>query len=431
MATAPEIEVIPANSDIVLAVEVSPQIVLLDAEKFDQFYDRVKAETDTLVVDLTTKKGRDEVRAMAAKVTKSKTMIDKARLQLTAQWREQTKQVNAAGSEIEQRLTALADEVRRPLTDWEDAEKARIEACKADIAKFRTASVVTIEDTADTVRQRGKEIWDIVVDPERFGDLAPEAQAAKDDTTAILKAALARLTKEEADRAELEKLRAEREEAEAREAEHQRKRAYADSLIAHCKGCANGFIGPDPQPHVLLIRELEEKLPPEIAELGDYGADVELARIEALEKVKAVKAEGDKRRQEEADRAEQERVAAAAREAEERAREEAERKAEAEREEERRQHEAELAAERQRVAEAEAAAQAERDRAAKAEADRRAEEQRIAAEKAEREANQQHRTSLKTAAKEAIIALGIPEAKAVKVVQAIVAGDIPHIRMEF
>lgn len=430
MATV-EAEVLPPSTDIMVAVEASPQIVLLDPKKFDQFYERVKAETETLVVDLSTKTGRDKVRSMAAKVTRTKTMIDKARLQLTAQWREQTKQVNSAGSEIEARLIALADDVRRPLTEWEEAEDARVEKCRAAISGFKTAAVVMIEDTAATVRARGKEVWEQAIDPEQFGDMLDEAVAAKDTAVVALKAALARLTKEEADRAELEKLRAEKEEQEAREAEHQQRLAHAKNLIEHCKGCANGFIGPHPYPYVLLIRELEDKLPPEIAELGDYGADVELARVQALEKVKAVKAEGDKRRREEAERAEQERIATAAREAEERARQEAERKAEAKREEERRQHEEELAAERRRAAEAEAAAQAERDRATQAEADRLAEEQRIADEKAEREANQQHRASLKTAAKEAIIALGIPEAKAVKVVQAIVAGDIPNVRMEF
>ena len=80
MATAAKIE---AGTDIILAVEETPQIVLLDAGKFDQFYERVRAETSGMVADLSTKKGRDEIRSMAAKVVRSKTMIDKAGLALT------------------------------------------------------------------------------------------------------------------------------------------------------------------------------------------------------------------------------------------------------------------------------------------------------------------------------------------------------------
>lgn len=369
MATAIS-EVLPAN-DIMLAVEETPQIVLLDAEKFDQFYERVKAETAGIVVDLSTHKGRDAIRSMAAKVTRTKGMIDKARLDLTRQWREQTDQVNAAGKDIASRLGALADEVRRPLTEWEEAEKARVNACRETIDGFKQAGVVTLDDTAADVRARGKAVWDTPIDPERFSDMLDEAVAAKDTAVVALKAALARLTREEEERAELERLRAEAAERERVEAE---KRA---------------------------AEEAERQR-------------IERERIAEERRIATEKAE-------------QERIERAAREAEERARREAEAAAQAERDRIQREHEEALAAERRRAEEAEAKAQAERDRIAAVEAERTAEEQRIADQKAAEEADRELQRRLKTEAKQAIMACGVSEDAAQKIVLAVRAKEIPHI----
>jgi colicin import membrane protein len=191
-------------------------------------------------------------------------------------------------------------------------------------------------------------------------------------------------------------------------------------VIEHIHQCGLGMIDGKTYPYIILIRELEEKVVVTEKDFGDMAGDVEKARIETLARVKeAQAAQVERSRKEAADAAAEEARIAAVRSAEEAA---ARREAE---------HEEALAAERQRTEEAGRVAQAELERVAREEAERQAEIDRQAAERAEREANQAHRAKLKTAAKEAIITLGIPEAKAIKVVQAIVAGDVPHIRMEF
>jgi colicin import membrane protein len=363
-------------ADIVLAVEATPQIVLLDAEKFDEFYDRIKAETTGIVEDLSTKKGRDAVIARAAKVTKSKTLIDKARLQLTGEWRERTNQVNAAGKEIETRLTALAKEVRQPVTDWEIAEKERLDRCNEVISDIHGAAIVTLEDTSETVRLRGMRIWAIEIG-EDFGSLQPEAEQAKSATISTLQAALARLKREEAERAELEKLRAEAAERQARE-------------------------------------------------------DAERAEREAKERAEAEAALAEERRIA-SEKADQERNERIAREAEERAKRAAEQAAQAERERIQREHDQALAAERRRAEEAEQAIQAERERAAKEEADRIAAQKAEAAEQAKRDKNRAHRAQIMGEAKIAIMATapGLDDATAVLIVKAIVAGKVPHTTLRF
>jgi hypothetical protein len=396
MATAAEVlppETAVAGNDIVVAVTQNPGLVLLDTEKFDAFYTRMKAETDKLVPDTSTAKGRDEIRSMAAKVARSKAAIDKARLGLTAEWRENVKKANAAGSVIEERLAALAAEVRQPLTEWEAAEKARIDDCRSIIDALKASGVITLDDTAATVRQRGMDAWNTAIDPERFGDLASEAEATKASTVETLKAALVRLTREEAERAELEQLRAE---AAAR--------AEADRIAA----------------------EQAEAQRQEAARVEAERVAAERAAQEAAERAKA---EEDRRVA--AEKAEAERIERAKVEAEERARRAAEEAAAAERARIEQAHAEQLAAERHRAEEAERAAQVERDRIAREEAARVAEAKRIADEQAKREADQAHRTAVKSRAKAAIMSCGADEETAKKIVLAIQAGEVPHIRLEF
>lgn len=361
-------EIIPAeNTDIVAAVAKQPGIVLLDREKFSAWYEKLKADAPT-DVDVTTTKGRDALRSFAARVRSEKAAIDKERLRLTADWRDMVSQANEAGKEIRDQLDALAVEVRQPLTDWEEAEKAREAEVERILALFRSERVVQMGEKADDIRARGTAIHNTAIDPAVFGDRADEGEREKAETVTILLAAMATAEKAEAEAAELQRLR---DEAEARE-RADRERAEAEETARR--------------------------------------ADEARAAAERIER---------------------ERIAAIEHEAAERARREAEEAAQRERDEIARKHEAALAAERERTAAAEREAQAERDRIAREQRESEEQATREAAEAAERQANQENRTARKTAAKEAIIAVGIPEAKAIKLVQAIVAGDIPFVGMSF
>jgi colicin import membrane protein len=363
-----------ASTDIAVIIAQDHAVALLDREKFNAFYAKLKADAPT-DVDIATNKGRDTIRSYAAKVRSEKAAIDKDRLRLTKEWRDLTSQVNSAGKEIEEQLETLAVEIRAPLTAWEEAEKTRANECRLVIDNMRAAKVIAEEDTAASVRQRGTRVYQTELDPTRFGELLAEAESVKQDAIETLKRALARLTQEEADRAELAKLRAEREEAD---------RVAAENAAAE---------------------EAERQR-------------AEQERIAEERRAAAEKAEAD-------------RIAAAEKAAAERAQREAEEAAQAERDRVQREHDAALLAERARADDAERAAQAERDRI---EADRvaaAAEAKRIADEQAAREANKAHRTRIKTAAKQAIMTCGADEETAQKIVLAIIAGEVPAVRLEY
>lgn len=156
-------------------------------------------------------------------------------------------------------------------------------------------------------------------------------------------------------------------------------------------------------------------------------ADEERRRREAERQAAEVAA----RRQKEAAEAEQKRIADAAEKARLDAIAETERKAAADRKALEDAHQAELAGLQKEKDEADRARQAEADRIAKQKAADEAEAKRKADEEAKRAANVAHRARVKGAAKKAIVALGADEDLAVKIVQAIVAGEVPAVSMRF
>lgn len=375
MATALQIdEPQTAGTDIAVAVAQNPGIVLLDTAKFDVFYEKLRADAPT-DADVSTRKGQEALRSFAAKVRSEKAGIDKARLRLTAEWRDMTAQANAAGKIIAERLETLAVEVRAPLTAWEEAEKARIAHCRAIIDGLNAMARIDIDDTASVVRERGRNAWLTKIDPEQFGDMADEAQAAKDAAVSGLKTALARLEREEAERAELARLRAENEAREAREREERDARER-------------------------LERETEE------------ARRAEQRRIDA-------------------EKAEQERIARVEHEAAERAKRAAEEAAEAERQRVKREHDEALAAEEQRRQDAERAAQALRDEIEAAEQARKDALAAEAAEQAKRDKDRAHRSAVMKASKEAIMTCGTDDDTAKKIVLLIRAGEVPNVTLRF
>lgn len=374
MATAPLFDN-TASTSIVVAVAQNPAIVLVDGAQRDALFDHIQREIDAFEPDLSTAKGREAIKSFAYKITRTKTAIDDAGKKLNEEARAQINVVDAARRAAKEKLDAMAKAVRAPLTEWEEVEKARIERCREIIEAFKADAIVTLEDTAATVRARGGAIWQTALDEDQFRDMLPEAQAAKDAAVATLKAALARLEKEEADRAELERLRAEAAERDRIEAERRAEEERA-------------------------AREAEE------------ARQAEERRIAA-------------------EKAEQERIERAQREAEDRARRKAEQAAEAERQRIQREHDEALAAERRRAEEAERAANAERERVAAEEAARKAEAEQAAAEQAKRDADQAHRSAVMKAAKEAIMTCGVDEDAAKKVVLLIRSGEVPNVRLRF
>ena len=90
--------------------------------------EKALAEQALLDTDLSKAKNRDAIKSLAYKVTHSKTYIDKAGKALVDDLKELPKKVDASRKQCRDELDALSEEIRQPVTAWEDAEKARVAA---------------------------------------------------------------------------------------------------------------------------------------------------------------------------------------------------------------------------------------------------------------------------------------------------------------
>lgn len=336
MANAAKLDTVSeTGTDIAVVVAQTPVVVLLDEKKRDDLFAHIRREIDAFTPDISTAKGRDAIKSFAYKITRTKTAIDAAGKELNEEARARINVVDAARRDARAELDKLAEQVRKPLTDWEEAEAARVARGQALIETFKTAAVVTLEDTAASVRERGTEIWNTSVDANDIGDdLFAEASAVKQATVVALKTALARLEKEEADRAELERLRQEAEEraeqdrladeAAAREArEAEEARIAEERRVEAEKAEAERLARIEREAADRARREAEAAKQAEIdaanrrAEEAERAAQAERDRIAAAEAAREAEAERNRREAEAraADQAHRSAVMKAAKEA--------------------------------------------------------------------------------------------------------------------
>lgn len=241
-----DIELQETGTDLIVAEAQRNAIALFtDGKRYSDFYERVKASVSTFEPDVSTEKGRREIASVAFRVTKAKTTLDKAGFALTEEWRKKTAAVNAARKRMVTELDELADEIRRPLTEWEKREAERSQRVDQEIQHFRSQASVGEDEAAADVERRCCALDGYVVDPDLYQDRLDEGQSAKEAAVEALRRAVQRLRQEEADRAELERLRreaAEREEAERlarekreREEQERREREQAERRRAEEK----------------------------------------------------------------------------------------------------------------------------------------------------------------------------------------------------
>lgn len=182
------------------------------------FIDRVREEVSGEVPDLSTKKGRDRVASLAAKVSKSKVAVEKPGREYLKRLKEMPKVVEAELRGFVTDMDALRDEVRKPLTDWEAAEAARVAEHKAGLESLRNTD--TTDASAAMIKSLIADMEAEEIGPD-WEEFEAEAHRVKAASLATLREALAKREQYEAEQAELERLRAEREAQAQREREAQ------------------------------------------------------------------------------------------------------------------------------------------------------------------------------------------------------------------
>lgn len=191
-----------------------------------QFINLVKGEVEGEVPDLTTRKGRERIASLAAKVSKSKTAVEKPGRDYLRRLKEMPKVVEAELREFVTKMDALRDETRRPLTEWEAAEDARIDRHNDAINRMKDLATELGTLDAKQLKARLSELSAFQLG-EAWEEFEAEAARTKEASLNAVQAALVARQKYDAEQAELARLRREADER----AEQDRIRAAQEAAV--------------------------------------------------------------------------------------------------------------------------------------------------------------------------------------------------------
>lgn len=260
--------------------------------------DAIRNEVSGEVPDVTTKKGRDRIASLAYKVAKSKTALDSAGKSLADQLNAQLKPINSERKIIRDELDKLKDEVRKPLTDYENAETERVSSIKTRIQWFADICIIDGDDigiSSSRLSERLASVSLVDID-DSFQEFKSDAVLAKNSATEFLTLTIARTEKLEAEKAELERLRKESEEREKAEREKQ----IAEEAAAKAVSEAQEAAAKEKARHEQLIKEAaerEEKMKQDAIQAKvDSDAAIERARLQEVARQVAEKEQAERER---------------------------------------------------------------------------------------------------------------------------------------
>ncbi|MDT3718474.1 hypothetical protein [Pseudomonas oryzihabitans] len=192
-----------------------------------QFVELARAEVSSEVPDLSTRKGRERIASLAAKVSKSKVAVEKPGRDYLKRLKEMPKVVETELREFVTAMDALRDETRRPLTEWEQAEQERVQHHEERIDWLRNRDDLLAELDAEQISARIAEVEAVALG-DQWEEFEAEAARVKDAMLTKLRTALIVRERYDLEQAELARLRQEQVEREQREREERIAREAAE-----------------------------------------------------------------------------------------------------------------------------------------------------------------------------------------------------------
>lgn len=267
---------LPAATDA-LTVYTTPGAI-------EPYLQRVRDIVANFSADADTDAGRTAIKSMAHKVSKVKAAFERFGKQLADDQKAIPKKIDATRRLIDDELSKLRDDIRAPVTQWEQEEETRVNAIKAVLARFQEA----IDDREQRHSQYLKDwlgdIRAVPADAEHCQEYAGAAAELSAKAISVLETRLAEAEKREAEQEELAKLRAEAEEraridreadiaAEAAEAARKRVEAEAAEREAALVRAKEDAERRATEAAAKALRELEDQKRREAEETAKREAD--------------------------------------------------------------------------------------------------------------------------------------------------------------
>ena len=190
-------------------------------------YEQIANNARSIVFNMNDKKERDALKSYAYNLARTKTTVDNYGKELVSGIKAQAAVIDADRKFWRDNMDLLQEEIRKPLTDFENAEKARIKRLEDEVAVIKMPANLCGEWDAASIKDAIQTLENKVIDYS-FEEFEQEAKLAKFETLEKLRTALAAREKYEAEQAELERLRKEQLEREQRERDERIAKEAAD-----------------------------------------------------------------------------------------------------------------------------------------------------------------------------------------------------------
>ena len=233
-------------------------VEVFKAGGIDPIITAIRDQVGSTVYDVSTKKGRDECRSVAAKVAKSKTALDKMGKELSDNYRSLIAPINEERRKAKEGLQELQDEIRRPLTEYEASEKAREQVI---LDKINAFNVVVVDENGEQLSAQyfisALERIEMTAIDESFGKHELAALKAKKYAVEKLHKNIESASKREAEAVELERLRLEAETKRQKEHEERIAKEAADRAKREAEEIAKAEAERIEQEKLQAIRDKE------------------------------------------------------------------------------------------------------------------------------------------------------------------------------
>lgn len=168
-------------------------------------FDRVSENARSVVFDMGVKKDRESLKSFAYSLARIKTTVDNHGKELVSGIKQQAAVIDADRKFWRDNMELLQDEIRKPLTDFEQAEKDRVAKHEEAVQFIKDHAP---EANATSLKLKGDiEFLENLEIGSQYEEYEEQAKLAKFETLEALRKALADREKFEAEQAELERLR--------------------------------------------------------------------------------------------------------------------------------------------------------------------------------------------------------------------------------
>lgn len=277
-----------------VVIETANVPALFEKDGCNPIIEGLKKEAAKFEGDISTAKGRKEIASFARKFSTSKVYLDKLGKALSDEYRAKIAPIQAERNKIEVCCDELRDKIRKPLTDWEDAEKERVKRHEDAIQFINNHLEVEFEDSVHVAKLL--EMVNGVVVDEAFEEFELAARKEKEKVVEQLEAKFIVLQDAEKEKAEADRLEEERLAKEQKEREKKIAKEAAEKATREAKAKTKEKEAKAKQA-VIDAKAATEKAKREKKEAKDLAEKEKKAAAEQAEKDREAAVEAEKQRQ--------------------------------------------------------------------------------------------------------------------------------------